>query len=300
MTSELSYVATNSVAPEVFDSDQPQSWQSKWRELVKYRYLLRNLVIRDLKARYKNSLLGILWSLLNPLLMMAVYTVLFTILIPNDNIHHYPVFILVALIPWNFLNGSLIAGTVSITNNAALLKKVYFPRILLPMAALLSNFVNFLLSLVVLVVFLFIFDIGITIHALWVPAILITQIVFTLGICLLLSTLHTFYRDVLMILEVGMLAWFFLTPVFYPFEWITEKALLMDIPFNAARVMRWLNPMASIVDGYRTVLWGNLGSATPGSMDSLALLRTFVTAVLVFIVGYAVFARSEHLFGEKL
>jgi lipopolysaccharide transport system permease protein len=232
--------------------------------------------------------------------MMAVYTVLFTILIPNDNIHHYPVFILVALIPWNFLNGSLIAGTVSITNNAPLLKKVYFPRILLPMAALLSSFVNFLLSLVVLVVFLFIFDIGITIHALWVPAILVTQIVFTLGICLLLSTLHTFYRDVLMILEVGMLAWFFLTPVFYPFEWITEKALLMDIPFNAARVMRWLNPMASIVDGYRTVLWGNLGSAAPGSMDPLALLRTFVTAVLVFMVGYAVFARSEHLFGEKL
>jgi len=300
MSSELSHVASSSVAPEVFDSDQPQSWQSKWRELVKYRYLLRNLVIRDLKARYKNSVLGILWSLLNPLLMMAVYTVLFTILIPNDNIHHYPVFILVALIPWNFLNGSLIAGTVSITNNAPLLKKVYFPRILLPMAALLSSFVNFLLSLVVLVVFLFIFDIGITIHALWVPAILVTQIVFTLGICLLLSTLHTFYRDVLMILEVGMLAWFFLTPVFYPFEWITEKALLMDIPFNAARVMRWLNPMASIVDGYRTVLWGNLGSAAPGSMDPLALLRTFVTAVLVFMVGYAVFARSEHLFGEKL
>jgi lipopolysaccharide transport system permease protein len=300
MSSELSHVASSSVAPEVFDSDQPQSWQSKWRELVKYRYLLRNLVIRDLKARYKNSVLGILWSLLNPLLMMAVYTVLFTILIPNDNIHHYPVFILVALIPWNFFNGSLIAGTVSITNNAPLLKKVYFPRILLPMAALLSSFVNFLLSLVVLVVFLFIFDIGITIHALWVPAILVTQIVFTLGICLLLSTLHTFYRDVLMILEVGMLAWFFLTPVFYPFEWITEKALLMDIPFNAARVMRWLNPMASIVDGYRTVLWGNLGSAAPGSMDPLALLRTFVTAVLVFMVGYAVFARSEHLFGEKL
>ena len=300
MSSELSHVASSSVAPEVFDSDQPQSWQSKWRELVRYRYLLRNLVIRDLKARYKNSVLGILWSLLNPLLMMAVYTVLFTILIPNDNIHHYPVFILVALIPWNFLNGSLIAGTVSITNNAPLLKKVYFPRILLPMAALLSSFVNFLLSLVVLVVFLFIFDIGITIHALWVPAILVTQIVFTLGICLLLSTLHTFYRDVLMILEVGMLAWFFLTPVFYPFEWITEKALLMDIPFNAARVMRWLNPMASIVDGYRTVLWGNLGSAAPGSMDPLALLRTFVTAVLVFMVGYAVFARSEHLFGEKL
>lgn len=300
MSSELSHIVTRPVAPEVFDSDQSPTLYAKWRELVKYRYLLRNLVVRDLKARYKNSLLGILWSLLNPLLMMAVYTVLFTILIPNDDIPHYPVFILVALIPWTFFSGALIAGTVSITNNAPLLKKVYFPRVLLPIAALLSNFVNFLLSLAVLVVFLFVFDIGITIHALWVPAIVITQLVFTLGLSLLLSTLHTFYRDVLMMLEVGMLAWFFLTPVFYPFEWITEKAFLMDIPFNAARVMRWINPMASIVDGYRTVLWGNLGSAGPGSMDLLALLRTFATAVLVFIVGYMVFARSEHLFGEKL
>lgn len=300
MSSELSHVATRPVAPEVFDSDHSQSWQSKWRELVRYRYLLRNLVVRDLKARYKNSFLGILWSLLNPLLMMAVYTILFTVLIPNDDIQHYPVFILVALIPWVFFNGALIAGTVSITNNAPLLKKVYFPRILLPTAALLSNFVNFLLSLVVLIIFLFVFDIGITIHVLWVPAIILTQMVFTLGLSLLLSTLHTFYRDVLMMLEVGMLAWFFLTPVFYPFEWITGRAFLMDIPFNAARIMRWLNPMASIIDGYRTVLWGNLGSAGPGSMDLLALLRTFITAVLVFIIGYTVFARSEHLFGEKL
>lgn len=300
MSSDLSQVPSNTIVPEVFDSTLSPGWRSKWQELVRYRYLLRNLVVRDLKARYKNSVLGVLWSLLNPLLMMTVYTVLFTKLIPNDDIRHYPVFILVALIPWNFLNGSLTAATVSITNNAPLLKKVYFPRLLLPAAALLSNFVNYLLSLIVLVVFLFVFDIGMTVHALWVPAILITQIVFTLGLSLLLSTLHTFYRDVLMILEVGMLAWFFLTPVFYPFEWVTNQANLMGVPFDAARVMRWINPMASIVDGYRTVLWGNLGNQHPGSMDPLALLRTFVTAVLVLIIGYAVFARSEHLFGEKL
>jgi lipopolysaccharide transport system permease protein len=94
-------------------------WSEEIREIWHYRYLLRNLIVRDLKARYKDSLLGVLWSLLNPLFMMLIYTILFTILIPNDNIHHYPVFILVALIPWNFFSGSLLASTVSITSHAS-------------------------------------------------------------------------------------------------------------------------------------------------------------------------------------
>lgn len=291
---------SKSIEQPVFDSDIAYTTQQKLRELVHYRYLLRSLVARDLKARYRNSILGVLWSFLNPLLMMLVYTVLFTILIPNENVKHYPVFILVALLPWNFFSGALNAATLAITNNAGLVKKVYFPRILLPTAAMLSAFVNFLLSLVVLVIFLFAFRIGITIHALWVPLILLTQIIFTLGLCLLLSTLHTFYRDVHMVLQVGLLAWFFLTPIFYPFERIADQATMMGVSFDAARVMRWLNPMASIIDGYRTVLWGNVGSAGPGSMDPLNLLRTFVTAVLVFAIGYIVFTRAEHLFGERL
>ena len=103
-----------------------------------------------------------------------------------------------------------------------------------------------------------------------------------------------------MILEVGLLAWFFLTPVFYPFEEFGNHAELLGIAFNPARLMRWINPMASIVDSYRTVLWGTVGGDGPASMDPLALLRTFVTAVLIFIIGYTVFSRSEHLFGEKL
>ena len=113
-----------------------------------------------------NSLLGIFWSFLNPLLMMLVYTALFTILIRNDDIHSYPVFILVALLPWNFFTGSLAAGTQSLTSNGQILKKVYFPRILLPLTALASNFINYLLSLVILLIFLFVFRIGLTKHAL--------------------------------------------------------------------------------------------------------------------------------------
>ena len=97
-----------------------------------------------------------------------------------------------------------------------------------------------------------------------------------------------------------MMGRFFLTPVFYPFERLGTRTEIWGFVFNQARLMRWVNPMASIVDGYRTVLWGNVGGNGPAAMDPLALLRTFVTAVLIFIIGYVVFSRSEHLFGEKL
>ena len=284
----------------VFDSAELQTLSGKLRELYTYRYLLRNLVIRDLKVRYKNSLLGVLWSLLHPLLMMTVYTVLFTILIPNEGVENYPIFILVALIPWQFHTGTLNSSAHAITGSAAIIKKVYFPRILLPTATMLSNLVNFLLASLVLLVLLYAFGVGLTIHALWVPLLLLTQMIFLLGLALIVSTLQTFYRDTAMILEVGLLAWFFLTPVFYPFERFGTQAEVWGIVFNPARLMRWVNPMASIVDGYRTVLWGNVGGDGPAAMDPLALLRTFVTAVIIFVIGYIAFSRSEHLFGEKL
>jgi ABC-type polysaccharide/polyol phosphate export permease len=284
----------------VYNADQRLgNWREKARELYQYRYLLRNLVIRDLKARYKNSVLGILWSILNPLFLMVVFTILFSVL-ANDQTRDYPIFVLTGLIPWNFFSGSLTSGTTSVTSNSGLVKKVYFPRELLPTSALLSNLVNFLFAFLVLVIFLYIFGIGLTIHALWVPAILLTQLIFTLGLCLLLGSLTVFYRDVLMILEVVVLAWFFLTPVFYSLELFGETVTVMGVTFNPAQVMRWINPMASIIDGYRTVLWGTYASGGPVAMNAAYLLRTLVTAIVVLILGYAVFARLNPYFGEKL
>ena len=245
--------------------------------------------------------MGIVWSLLNPLLMMLVYTLLFTKLRPSSgDIPYYPVFILVALVVWQFLSGSLTSGVECITGNAPLIKKVYFPRVILPMSVILSNFVNFLFAFALLVVILFLARIGLTIHALWVIPLLVAQLIFMLGLVLILSSLNTFYRDVSMILNVVLLAWFFLTPVFYPFEELGTYAEIWGIGFSPARVMRWMNPMASIVDGYRTVLWGNVPNAGPAPMDVLAMLRIFATALLVLLVGYAFFLKTEHLFGEKL
>jgi len=166
--------------------------------------------------------------------------------------------------------------------------------------ALLSNFVNFLFAFAILLLFLFISGIGLTIHALWVPVILVIQIIFLLGLSLILSAINVFYRDVNMILNVFVMAWFFLTPIFYPFEDLARQASMMGYSFDAARVMRWINPMASIVDSYRTVLWGTVTSKGPVSMEPLNLLRTFITALLVFVIGFVVFRRFEHKFGEKL
>ena len=300
MSVEYESTENNPAPSYVYDAEGgTNSWRTKLDELWRYRYLLHNLVLRDLKARYKNSVFGVLWSLLNPLAMMLVFTLLFSVM-GNDNTRQYPVFVLVGLIPWMFFSGSLTAGTTSVTSNSSLVKKVYFPRDLLPLSSLLSNLVNFLIAFVVLVVFLYVFGLGLTSHALWVPAILGTQLIFTLGLCLLLGSLTVFYKDVLMILEVVLLAWFFLTPVFYSLEIFGETATLMGITFVPAQVMRWINPMASIIDGYRTVLWGTYGSEGPVSMNPAYLLRTFVTAVIVLVAGYFVFYRLEHQFGEKL
>ena len=289
MASSYSYDADNRLG----------NWREKLDELWHYRSLLRNLVVRDLKARYKNSVLGILWSVLNPLFLMVVFTILFSVL-ANNQIRDNPIFVLVGLIPWNFFSGSLTGGTTAVTGNAGLVKKVYFPRELLPASSLLSNLVNFGFAFAVLVIFLYVFGIGLTVHALWVPLILITQLIFTLGLCLLLGSLTVFYKDVLMILEVVMLAWFFLTPVFYSLELFGDTATLMGVTFNPGQVMRWINPMASIIDGYRTVLWGTYDSLGPAPMNPAYLARTFVTAVITLIVGYAVFLRLNPMFGEKL
>lgn len=274
-------------------------WRAHWSELVQYRFLLQNLVVRDLKVRYKNSLLGVLWSLLNPLLMMVVFSLVFTIF-RGGALRQYSVFFLVGLIPWNFFSSSVMGGTQAITTNANLIKKVYFPRELLPAATILSNLVNFLIALSVLLAFLYLSGLHLTVHALWVPIILATQLIFTFGLALLFSALHVFFRDVAMILEVVLLAGFFLTPIFYPLELYSSPIVIAGVDFVPAQLMRWLNPMASIVDAYRTVLWGTTGSAGPVAMDLAFMARTLLTAIITFLFGYAVFNRTQHLFGEKL
>ena len=297
-TTDISRAASASAKRKTSGISAWEKESNRLAELAQFRYLLRNLVIRDLKVRYKNSVLGVLWSLLNPLLMMSVFWIVFTVLLPNQT-RHYHIFILCGILPWNFFNHCLMGGTTSITANSHLIKKVYFPRELLPFASTISHLINFAIAFTVLVTLLYISGIGLTRFAFWVPLILLTQLLFVLGLTLFTSALHVHYRDVMMVLDVGILAWFFLTPVFYPFELLTQSSKTI-LGFGVATIMRWVNPMASIIDGYRTVLWGTWEGSGPSSMDPAFFLRTFVTALITFILGYIFFRRTQHTFGERL
>lgn len=258
--------------------------------LLGYRDLFYNLVMRDLKVRYKKSALGFVWSLLNPLLMMVVFTVVFTILtVPN--IDNFPIFVLTGLVAWNFCAGSITGAAHTIAGNATLINKVYFPRELLPASLVCSNLVNFLLTLLVLFGFMLAFKVQLTPMALFLPAIIAIQVMLVLGIALVVSAVNVFYRDVSVLLEVGVTAWFFLTPIFYQLERIPQ-----NISFLGIDVWRWvymLNPMAAIITDYRYILLYGL----PPIHHTLFAL---VESALVLAFGYWLFRTLSPRFSEEL
>jgi lipopolysaccharide transport system permease protein len=263
------------------------------RELWQYRELIRNLVIRDVKVRYRNSVLGVAWSWLNPLLMMGVYTMLFTVFLHND-VPHYPILVLCGLLPWNFFNDSISRATGCIVGSAHLIKKVYFPREVIPISIVLSNLVNFLIALPVFFILVLISGARLSWWALLLPLTILLQVAFTLGLALFLATLNVFYRDTQHILGVIMLAWFFLTPVFYPIKTVPQEIRVLGIAFDGQLWLRRLNPMASLIASYRDLLyWG-----APTGLDFL--LRTAVTVLIVLVVGYLVFLRYSPRFGEEV
>jgi len=264
------------------------------RELWEYRELVRNLVIRDLKARYKNSILGVAWSWVNPLLMMVVYTVVFNILAGRSNLPNYPVFLFCALLPWNFFSTSVAQATNSIVEAAPLVKKVYFPREVLPLSIVLGNLINFLIALPVFFLLALVMGNPITGWVLLLPLIMVIQFAFTLGVGFITATLNVFYRDTRIIMDVLLLAWFFLTPIFYPLDTVPEQHTFWGVTVPVRAWLLRLNPMASIVSSYRELLyWG-----TP--TDLAFLLRTAVTALGVLVVGYLVFLRFSSRFGEEV
>lgn len=263
----------------------------RFRELIVYRGLIRNMVARDLKVRYKNSILGVLWSLLNPLLMMLVFTVVFTVM-RNRAIDNFPAFMLIGLLPWQFFQDGVSSATSSIVTNNALINKVYFPREILVISGVLSNLVNFLIALTLLIPILIYFNIQLTSWVLLLPVMIIIQVIFTLGIGFIVATANVFYRDVSMVTSVALLAGFFLTPIFYPSEELPPSYTLFGIDWDIERMMFWLNPMASIIEGYRRILF----YGTEHAPDFL--VRTFLTAMIVLVIGLIFFYRNNHRFGE--
>jgi lipopolysaccharide transport system permease protein len=299
-TSKLNRTAIKqqfSTEPTTFSKTGPLWHRSytirRFIELTGYRELIVNLVVRELKARYKNSALGFLWSLLNPLGMMLVFTVVFTVMMPS-NIERFPIFLLCGLLPWNFASTGLMVSINSVVGNSNLVKKVYFPREILPIASVLANLVNFLLALVVLFAVLLISHSPLSPWLWLLPVVIIIETCFILGVSLILSTINVFYRDTIMIMDVVILAWFFLTPVVYRIETLPNSYHILGMTLDVQRLMYIVNPMASLIATYRDLLYWGYHT----NLDFF--LRTAATAVAILVFGYWFFVRYSHRFGEEV
>lgn len=273
----------------------------KLQELWQYRELIRNLILRDLRARYKGSALGYLWTQLAPLGMMLVYVIVFSFLLPNG-LAMFPVFIIVGLLPWNYTAEAVLSGTRSIIDNAALVKKVYFPREVLPLVAVGSSLLNFILSLPMMALVIIVVQLAtlgrlnLSWSIVYLPVIMALQTIFLAGLALLLGAGAVFFRDVVHLIGIVINIWFFLTPIIYPLSTISEGL--------AARLIRWFNPLASIIEFYREIIYGNpvpVGLIpTPGVPALSAMLRVGLTGLIILAFGYWVFQRTSRHFGEEL
>jgi lipopolysaccharide transport system permease protein len=260
------------------------AWLRRLGEIAGYRDLVRNLVSRDLKVRYRESFIGFGWSLLNPLLMTAVFYLVFHVFLRNPT-PKFPVFLLCGILPWNWCAAAVTGGVGSVVGSSALIKKVYFPRELLPISIVLSNMVHFLLALPVLLLMMLIFGSPFTAGILLIPLLMAIQLVFLSGVALFLSCLNVFLRDTASIMEVLISLWFFMTPVFYRVD---------DVTSQWTGLLFLLNPMAALVTAYRAILYD-------GQLPSLASLGvTALTSVAVLLAGYLFFAHLSSRFGEEL
>lgn len=252
--------------------------------IIKYWDLILGLAVKDLKVRYKSAFLGFLWSILTPLLLTLIFFVVFTKIIPMG-IKRYPLFLLCALFPWNFLQLCLASGTVSIVSSGNLIKKVYFPREVIPISVVFSNAYNFLLSLLILALAIAFFGTGIKATIIYLPLVIACQLVFTLGLVLIFSGLHTYYRDVKYIVEILLLGWFYLTPVFYPIEFI---------PGSYRGIYMLLNPMAVFVNLYREIM---LQGAWPGVFEILYII---LSSAIFYFAGIVIFKKYEPIFADVI
>ncbi len=258
----------------------------KWKDLI------RNLVLRNLRIRYKGSALGFVWTMLNPLLMMLIYFVFVTLLRTGIDLPE----LLVGILVWQFFTMCINDSIHAITGSPSLIKRTSFPKLTFPLSMVLANLVNFLLSLVVLAVFLVLYagvfnpayPLRIDWALLLLPLVVALQIALILGLACVFSALNVYFRDVEHIISVGLLAWFFLTPVMYTIQMVESRA--GPALFN----LYLLNPMASLVTLYRRLF---LGSPLPGG---IAFYVSVSLAPIILVVGTAVFLKKEPFFADEM
>jgi lipopolysaccharide transport system permease protein len=276
--------AEKSVTPPVLRIEPSRGWVSlKLHELWEYRELVYFLTWRDVKVRYKQTALGAAWAIIQPFFTMVVFSLFFGRLagIPSDGVP-YPIFTFAALVPWTFFSNGLNQASNSLVGSAELIKKVYFPRLAVPVATILSGLVDFALAFLVLLGMMIYYGVIPTINTLWLPLFLLLALVTSLGVGLWLSALNVKFRDVRYTVPFLTQFWLFSTPIAYPSSLLSE-------PW---RTLYGLNPMVGVVEGFR---WALLGTDTaPGPI----IAASSVAAITILVGGAFYFRRMEKDFAD--
>jgi ABC-type polysaccharide/polyol phosphate export permease len=259
------------------------------KQLFRYRALISSLVARELKARYRGSVLGFFWSFVNPLLLLVIYTVVFTVVLPGvhpPELEPYAVFMFCGILPWTWFSSSLLESSNVLVAGGNLIKKVLFPAEVLPIVTVLAGLVHFCLGLPILAAFLIYYRVPVTpTDLLWLPLIVAIQLVLTVGLALLVSALTVHFRDVRDLLANLLTLWFFATPIIYPITQAPERVRrLLD-----------LNPFTHLVIAYQEVLFKS-GPFT----QSNRLLAVGAASLVVLLFGYFVFDRLRDTLAEEV
>ena len=253
------------------------------KNLYNYRELLKTNVKKDVGGKYKNSFLGVLWSFINPLLQIAVYAFVFQIIM-RSNIENYAVYLCCALVPWQYFSSVVLRGAATIIDNGNIIKKVYFPREILPISIVTSEGINFLISTLIILGFVIVSGIGLSVNIFWYFLIVIIQYIISLGISFIVSSLSVYFRDLLHLLGVFMQLLFYATPIVYSAP---------DVPAS----FRWLlkiNPMSYLIEGYRTIFYDKM----PPNFQSLGI--ALLMGIVLCVIGYFVFRKLEKGFAEEI
>ena len=271
---------------------------SEFAELLRYRELLLNLVIRDLKVRYKNSVLGFFWSLLNPLLQVATITIVMKLIL-KLGVPNYSAYLLCAFLPWTFFQMSVMDSAMSVVLNGSLVKKTYFPREILPASIVLSNLVHFILALGVFFVYLVVIGSPIRITWLLLPVVVLIQLFLNMGIAFFVSSLNVFYDDIKYMATVFLNLLYFALPIMY----LAEHVFHSDrMPHWAAVLLCDVNPLALLLTAYRKLLLPPFNTSTLHDipLNYWYLVLAGVVSVAIFLAGYAFFNSRKWRFAEQV
>ena len=256
---------------------------TRFTEIYKYRNMLFSFVKKDLRTRYKGSFLGFIWTFINPLMQLIVFSLIFPLILRFD-IPNYAVFLFVALVPWMYFSGTLVGGCSQIFGQSGLVTKIYFPREIIPFTFALGGLCNMLFAYLIIFPMLFVFGIPLTAHLLWLPVLFAIQCILCSGIALAVSAIYVYFRDIEHILGICAMALQFLTPIMYD---------ITMLPEGVQPIIK-INPMTLLVLNYRNIVF--YGTAPNVKYMAAGL----VTAVIVFFMGMFIFNKLQRGFAEAM